>query len=67
MSVKQILKAREIICIVPDARKAEAVRNCFELEISPDYPASILRTHLNTTIYLDQESASLLKAETITN
>lgn len=66
MSVKQILKAREIICIVPDARKAEAVHNCFELEISPLYPASILRTHANTTVYLDHPSASLLKAETIT-
>lgn len=66
MSIKQILKAREIICIVPDARKAEAVRNCFELEISPLYPASILRTYANTTVYLDQPSSSLLKAETIT-
>jgi glucosamine-6-phosphate deaminase len=66
MSVKQILKAREIICIVPDARKAEAVHNCFELEISPLYPASILRTHPNTTVYLDHPGASLLKAETIT-
>ncbi|MBS1789865.1 MAG: glucosamine-6-phosphate deaminase [Acidobacteria bacterium] len=60
MSVRQILKAKEIICIVPDARKAEAVRNCFEREISPMYPASALRTHLNTTIYLDTESSSLL-------
>lgn len=66
MSVKQILKAKEIVCIVPDARKAEAVRNCFEREISPLFPASILRTHANTTIYLDQESSSLLKAETVT-
>ncbi|HMV48944.1 MAG TPA: glucosamine-6-phosphate deaminase [Blastocatellia bacterium] len=66
MSIKQILKAREIICIVPDARKAEAVHNCFELEISPLYPASILRTHAATTAYLDQPSSSLLKSETIT-
>lgn len=66
MSIKQILKAKEIICIVPDARKAEAVRNCFENKISPEFPASILRTHANTTVYLDHESSSLLKAETIT-
>ena len=44
MSVQQILKAREIICIVPDARKANAVKACFEGEISPMAPASILRT-----------------------
>ena len=60
MTVKQILKAREIVCVAPDARKAEAVKNCFENEISPQFPASILRTHDNTTVYLDKESASLL-------
>jgi glucosamine-6-phosphate deaminase len=60
MSVRQILKAKEIICIVPDARKAKAVKSCFEGEISPHAPASILRTHSNTTVYLDQHSAALL-------
>lgn len=60
MSIRQILKATEIVCIVPDERKAEAVRNCFEQEIGPDYPASILRRHGNTVVYLDDRSASLL-------
>jgi glucosamine-6-phosphate deaminase len=60
MTVKQILKAREIVCVAPDARKAQAVKNCFENEISPQFPASILRTHDNTAVYLDKESASLL-------
>jgi len=60
MSIQQILKARHIICVVPDARKAEAVRICLELEISPWRPASILRNHESTKLYLDKESASLL-------
>jgi glucosamine-6-phosphate deaminase len=60
MTVKQILKAREIVCVAPDARKAQAVKNCFENEISPHFPASILRAHDNTTVYLDTESSSLL-------
>jgi len=67
MSVRQILKAEEIICIAPDARKAEAIRNCFDREVSPIYPASALRTHLNTTIYLDTESSSLLTKPWIGN
>jgi glucosamine-6-phosphate deaminase len=67
MSIKQILKAREIVCIVPDARKAEAVRNCFAGEVSPQFPASILRTHDNTIVYLDAESASLLDPNQISN
>lgn len=65
MSICQILKATKIICIVPDARKAKAVKACFEGEISPLIPASILRTHANTTIYLDQHSAGLLNPDTL--
>lgn len=64
MSVRQILKAHEIICIVPDARKARAVAACFEGDISPNAPASILRTHPRTTVYLDKDSASLLNSDT---
>jgi glucosamine-6-phosphate deaminase len=63
MSIRQILKSKEIVCVVPDERKAEAVRNCFEQEISPDYPASILRRHGNTVVYLDERSASLLSVK----
>jgi len=64
MSVRQILKSREIVCVVPDARKAEAVRACFEGPISAMAPASILRTHANAVVYLDRESASLLARQT---
>lgn len=60
MSVRQILRSREIICVVPDARKAPAVKACVEGDISPQRPASILRTHTRTTLYLDVDSASLL-------
>jgi len=63
MSVRQILKAKEIIAVVPDARKAQAVKSCLEGEITPLAPASILRTHPNTTVYLDQNSAALLRTE----
>jgi glucosamine-6-phosphate deaminase len=65
MSVRQVLKASEIISIVPDARKANAVKACLEGEISPMAPASILRTHPNTTLYLDQYSSSLLSGATL--
>jgi glucosamine-6-phosphate deaminase len=66
MSVQQILKATEIICVVPDARKAAAVKLCLEGEISPIAPASILRTHAATTIFLDMDSARSLSPTTIT-
>jgi glucosamine-6-phosphate deaminase len=60
MSVRQILKARKIICVVPDARKAQAVKACVDGEISPMAPASILRTHMDTTLFLDRDSARFL-------
>jgi glucosamine-6-phosphate deaminase len=60
MSARQILKAKEILAVVPDRRKAQAIKSCFEGPVSSMAPASILRTHPNVTIYLDEESASLL-------
>jgi glucosamine-6-phosphate deaminase len=62
MSIRQILKANEIICVVPELRKAKAVKLCLEGEIGPNAPASVLRTHPATTIFLDRESASLISA-----
>lgn len=61
MSIRQIMRAREIIAVVPERRKAAAVRACLEEEISPMAPASALRNHANTTLYLDRDSAVLLK------
>ena len=60
MSVRQILKAERILCVVPDARKARAVRASLEEELGPERPASILRTHPRATLFLDRESAGLL-------
>jgi glucosamine-6-phosphate deaminase len=60
MSIRQILKSREILCIVPDARKARAVQECLAGEVSPMHPASILQTHPLTTVYLDAPAAALL-------
>jgi glucosamine-6-phosphate deaminase len=60
MSARQILKATEILAVVPGIRKAQAVKACVEDTISPMLPASILRTHPNATVYLDKNSASLL-------
>jgi glucosamine-6-phosphate deaminase len=60
MSIRQILKAREILCVVPDARKARAVHECFDAEVTPMHPSSILQSHRATTVYLDRDSAALL-------
>lgn len=61
MSIHQIMLSKAIICSVPDERKAAAVQNCLEKEISNLYPASILRQHADCAYYLDAASASLLE------
>ena len=60
MSIRQILKTRAILAVVPESRKAAAVQTCLEGEVSPMAPASILRTHADTTLFLDEESAARL-------
>jgi glucosamine-6-phosphate deaminase len=61
MSIQQILKSREILCVVPDARKARAVKECLAGEVSPRHPASILQRHPRTTVFLDAPAAALLE------
>lgn len=60
MSIKQIMKSKRIICMVPDGRKAQAVKECLEGEISSYHPASILRKHKQVFLFLDKNSAKFL-------
>jgi glucosamine-6-phosphate deaminase len=60
MTIKQIMKAKQILCIAPDARKANAIKVCFNGEVSAAAPASILQQHPDTILYLDRDSAALL-------
>jgi glucosamine-6-phosphate deaminase len=61
MSIRQIMKSKTIICSVPDLRKAEAVRRTLKEPVSPEVPASILRSHKNAWLYLDEESSSKVR------
>ncbi|MDX1961704.1 MAG: glucosamine-6-phosphate deaminase [Pirellulales bacterium] len=60
MSVRQILSSREIICTVPDQRKAVAVARAVEGPITPDVPASILQRHARCELFLDKSAAEML-------
>jgi len=60
MSIQQICKSKHIICSVPDKRKAKAVKDSLEEEVSNQYPASILQNHSDCVFYLDEASAALL-------
>lgn len=65
MSIKQICKSAQIICSVPDQRKAQGVKDSLEQPVSNLYPSSILQQHRDCSFYLDEASASLLSAETL--
>jgi glucosamine-6-phosphate deaminase len=60
MTIREILRAQRIVCSVPDARKAEAVRAAIEGPLTNQLPASILRQHPSATILLDAASAQFL-------
>lgn len=57
MSIRQIMRSKLIICSVPDERKSLAVHKTLQSEISPEVPASVLRTHPDVILYLDKNSA----------
>lgn len=62
LTIPTIMSARWIYCMVPGSTKKEAVRQALEGEVSTRCPATILRRHERTTLYLDSESAADLKA-----
>lgn len=63
LTIPALLAARRLICVVPGPRKAAAVRETLEGPITPACPASVLRTHPATSLYLDRDSAALLRDE----
>lgn len=60
LTIPALLAAKAMLCIVPEARKAEAVRACLRDPISEEQPGSILRRVHHARLYLDQDSASRL-------
>lgn len=60
LTVPALMSGKELYCIVPAKTKANAVFRTVNGEITPECPASVLRTHANATLYLDPDSASLL-------
>ena len=60
LTIPALLAPKRILCIVPEARKAEAVRSCLNEPVSEEHPGSILRTLKHSSLYLDLESSTNL-------
>ena len=60
LTVPALLRAKHVLAVVPEKRKAEAIKTTLNGPVTPNCPASILRTQGHVVMYLDQDSASLL-------
>ena len=60
VTIPALLRARRLLVIVPEARKANAVRAALYGPVATACPASILRRQAHATLYLDPESSALL-------
>jgi len=60
LTVPALLKPDHVLAVVPEVRKATAVKAALEGPVTPDCPASLLRTKSHVKMYLDQDSSSLL-------
>jgi len=63
MGMATILKADRIVLMASGKNKAEAIKQTVSGKISTQVPASLLQTHPQITILIDQEAASLIKSE----
>jgi glucosamine-6-phosphate deaminase len=60
VTIPALLAATTVLAIVPEARKAQPVRDALTGPLSTTCPASILRTQPQVDLYLDAGSAGAL-------
>jgi len=63
LTVPALLSPQHVFVVAPETRKADAVRAALEGPVTPNCPASILRTAQHARLYLDRDSAALLGAQ----
>lgn len=60
VTIPALVSAGEIVCTVPAATKAQAVRGILTGPVTTKCPASILTTHPAASLFLDADAASLV-------
>jgi len=65
MSVYQIMQIKTIVSCVPYKVKANAVKLTLENELTNQIPATMLKTHGDVTLFLDEESASIVNRDVL--
>jgi glucosamine-6-phosphate deaminase len=62
VTIPALLAAGNVLVIVPEARKAKPVHDALYGPITTACPASVLRRFANATLFLDDESSTLLES-----
>lgn len=60
LGLRYIIDAKTVIVQISGLKKAEVTRRLTESEITPDFPASVIKKHGNSFLLLDREAASYL-------
>jgi glucosamine-6-phosphate deaminase len=61
LTIPCMLRTPRVVATVPGPTKRDAVKAALEGQVAETCPASALRRHPRATLYLDQESAALLR------
>ena len=61
LTIPALMAGKYVYCIVPGKNKAIAVYNTLYKKISEQCPASVLRTHSESVLFLDEDSGALIK------
>ena len=63
MTAYQIMQCKRIVSCVPHAVKAEAIKNTVKAtEVTNMVPATLLKTHPDFILYVDENSAAGIMA-----
>jgi len=65
LTVPALLQPKHVLVLVPESRKAKAVQAALEGAITESCPASILRTQKHVKLYLDRDSAALVRDQLV--
>jgi glucosamine-6-phosphate isomerase len=60
LGLKYVMEAKTVILQLNGNRKAEVVKKLIDSEISPSFPASAIKSHMNSYLLLDKEAARYL-------
>ncbi|WIY81702.1 6-phosphogluconolactonase [Propionimicrobium sp. PCR01-08-3] len=57
VTIPRLLNSAHMVCSVPGAEKADAVRQTLDRDPTPEVPGTALKTHPDAHLYVDQTSA----------